>query len=200
MIYFIPLKSLILSLVFLFLLPLVLCGQSNAKYFDDGNISNARHKVKLNLASAYVGDINLSYEYKINDLLGVEVGAGLLMPYYNELLTQYQVINEPEGGFSWHANIRWYYREISDSYALYAAPLIRQRNYKEKIFGSPLASEIKFRDIGLVQGFQASFSRLVVDSHAGFALRNIKIDEDDFEDGFSDDFVYIITLKVGYLF
>lgn len=200
MINSIPMKTLILSLVFLFLIPLSLCGQSNAKYFDDGNISNARHKVKLNLASAYVGDINLSYEYKINDVLGVEVGAGLLMPYYNELLTQYQIIDEPEGGFSWHANIRWYYREFSDSYALYAAPIIRQRNYREKLRNSTIESDINFRDIGFVQGFQASFTRLVIDSHGGFAFRDIKIDGQDFNEGFSDDFVYIITLKVGYLF
>jgi len=175
-------------------------GQSNSKYFDDGNISNARHKVKLNLASAYVGDINLSYEYKINDVIGVELGAGLLMSYYNELLaTRYAFINDPNGGYSWHANVRWYYREFENA-NMYFAPLIRVRNYRETLGNLTVESKINFRDLGFVQGYQMNFSKLVVDVNAGVAFRDVKIDEEDFLDGFSDDFVYIIALKLGYMF
>lgn len=107
----------ILSLAFLFSNLAVWSQNNNTNdvsiYFDDGGISESRNIIKLNVLSTVNGDVPFNYERILNDAFSIEVGIGLLLPYYypEEPQLYYNKVNntEPGLGYSLMVMPRFYY-------------------------------------------------------------------------------------------
>jgi hypothetical protein len=90
----------------LFFFPFVLAAQEKTEssidqYLDDGGISTAKNFLKINLISVYQGDLGVSLERRLSKDFAIEVGAGVLLPYFND----YFIYPETNGSTFYKPNV-----------------------------------------------------------------------------------------------
>ncbi len=185
----------IIILTFVFT-SLTFFGQANdnSKYFDDGKISEAKNVIKLNLSSIIHGDVPIFYERAIGNSFAIEVGAGLLMPYYVpdliQLLSDEKDFSDPDSGYSLWFQPKFYFGGNAPE-LVYVGLQYRRRNYKKD------SSTFVYTDISFNYGYQLILGkRIALDysSGVGFRFRG-----GDLESGISGVIVPV-HLKLGVLF
>jgi len=146
-------------------------------YLNDTGFSIRKNVIKVNLLSVIYGDLPVYYERAITNSFSIEVGAGVLLPYYFPKLSQYdediEGVENPIGGTSIWIQPKLYYggRAPENSYV---GVQWRQRNYNLE------NNEVRHTDISLNFGYQLVLGkRLIFDYNAGvgFGMKKSKIDE-----------------------
>lgn len=161
-------------------------------YFDDGGISNSRNVVKFNTLSILNGDLPVYYEVALNNAFTLEVGAGILLPYYFPKLNFFYdedfKINNPDFGYSIWVHPKFYgKREAPQNY--YIGIQYRRRNFNQD------NQEIVYVDYTFNVGMQLIMKdRLIFDYNVGVGYKK------DIKDTNSIFAVMPIGIKLGYLF
>lgn len=170
--------------------------QDNSNYFDDDGISNARTIVKINVLAIANGDLPLHYERIFGKSFGVEVGLGLLLPYYYpelpRLFTNEGTVDNLGFGHSLWIHPKYYVQGQAPTLNYYGLQF-RRRNYSQN------DRSIVYKDIVFTYGFQVDLSgRLMLDLSLGLGFQSIKEsllgDSAD-----STDLVFPIGVKIGML-
>lgn len=172
--------------------------------FDDGGMSTAKNVVKLNLATIIIGDVPFSYERIIGERIGIEVGVGKLMNYYNPDLAELSFGNDleeenlqikgPKGGYSFVIFPKYYYNNKAPL-TMYSGLKYRKRNYT---FNSK--EDIILTDFSFNYGFQFTLiKKLVVDYNMGIGFRWRK-DENTAVESEINNITLPLAVKIGYLF
>ncbi len=138
-------------------------------YFDDDEISTSKHIVKLNLLTVLNGDLPLHYEYVISNSFAVEVGVGLLLPYYFPDILQKVYNNpgiiDPNFGYSLWLFPKFYLARSAPEDA-YIGIEYRQRNFNLDSY------KATYTDVTAHYGFQLIWGkRLVFDYSVGIGYR-----------------------------
>lgn len=125
-------------------------------YLQD-DVLESTHSLKFNFASIIAGDFSISYEKILSRSFTVEGGLGILLPYYTPSLSeltgyQYQIIQNPEGRFSFVLQPKIYLGEGAPD-GNFIALKLRIRNYKQD------SLIINFTDILFRLGTQYIFGR-----------------------------------------
>ena len=178
---------------------------NNAYFFDDGGISNAKNIFKVNVISIINGDLPFYYERVLNKSFGLEVGAGILLPYYIPeiipLLSGETIINNPNYGYSIWFQPKYYLLKKAPEYS-YMSFQYRRRNYYQNI------QSIVFSDITFGYGTQLFIGkRFLFDYNTGIGYRHVIIKQEDVNISTRDD-VYnningvllYINIKLGLIY
>ncbi len=141
-------------------------------YFDDGRISKAKNIIKVNALSVITGDIPVYYERVLTKRLSIEVGFGILLPYYGSELPGNtgvdQVISDPDNGYSIWVHPKYYIWKSPEG--SYLGIQYRRRSYNENGFN------IIYSDYTINYGFQFIIgSRGIMDINLGLGLRDKKV-------------------------
>lgn len=175
-------------------------NDETAAYFDDNNISSGNNLIKFDLVSLIHGDLAFSYERFLIDQISIEVGAGILLPYYTPQLL-YIIdsemeeedpfeITDPHSGYSFLLRGKYYYDIYREGG--YFAMQYRHRNYKLT------DSRVIHNDLTFNYGYQIIFrNNFLLDLSAGIGARFKKaIEIETFK---QVEFLYDISIKVGYI-
>ena len=151
--------------------------QDVSYYLNDSGFSQRKNVIKLNLSSIVYGDLPIYYERALTNSLSVEVGAGIILPYYFPELSLLDkedngVVN-PIGGTSIWIQPKIYYggRAPENSYV---SIQWRQRRYNLE------NNEITHTDITANFGYQLVLGkRFIIDYNTGigFSMQKSKIDD-----------------------
>ena len=174
----------------------------NSEYFDDDGIDNAKNIFKVNLLSIYHGDLPISYERIIGESFGIEIGAGVILPYYNpdlplllmkpETVEDFQPgLKNPDSGHSIWINPKYYfYNDGPDS--RYGGLLFRSRKYNQ---GDEVFIQKDFIINSGTQFFVYKRLLMDIDYGVGFRIHSQKNIE-------TNSFLVIvpINLKLGFIF
>ncbi|RMG83907.1 MAG: hypothetical protein D6707_00145, partial [Bacteroidetes bacterium] len=142
--------------------------QDLSQYFDDGKISNSKNIVKINATSIINGDLPVYYERPLTNSFSVELGAGLLLPYYFPEIffpdeTDYEPITNSNLGYS-----LWFFPKIylfSPSEFSYVGFMYRRRAYQNE-------QTVIYNDFTISSGYQINpVKRLVLDIYLGVGIR-----------------------------
>ncbi|MFH2143964.1 MAG: hypothetical protein ABIJ97_16180 [Bacteroidota bacterium] len=138
-------------------------------YFDDGGISEGKNIVKLNVLAIINGDLPVSYEKTLTNLFSIEVGVGLLLPYYfpevPQVFEDETEIENPDFGYSLLVNPKFYLQHKAPELN-YLGVQYRRRNY------NLIDNTIVYTDITINCGLQLNFAkRFVVDYNVGLGYR-----------------------------
>ncbi len=138
------------------------------QFFDDYEV-NSNNIVKLNLTGFYIGEAAFFYERILFDRVGIEAGAGIMLPYNNPEL-QYSIgsavnaLEEPSGGYSFHLQPKLYHSTSPDG--IYYSIYYRHRNYKQS------DSSFVYNDIVATSGIQRFITdRIGFDLTYGIGIR-----------------------------
>lgn len=174
----------------------------NAQYFDDAGISNAKNVVKIGLVSLYYGELPIFYERLFGKAVALEVGVGMLLPYYNQdimtsLLSNYGVgedqgtLDDPGSGYSIWVCPKFYLRMTAPE-GYYTGFLVRKK-FRENA-GLPA----NFTDIALLAGYNYMFGkRFLIDYSLGFGYRTVS---GEGAKELRDDYIMPISIKFAVLF
>lgn len=192
---------LIVSLALIFSTSLYAQSENDiSQYFDDGGVSESKNILKINLASALNGDISVHYERAVASNVSIEVGVGKLLPFYNfELPKLYESdfgIKDPDNGFSWSLQSKFYVWSQNTLEEGYAGFQISQRRY---------ATTSTYTDLTMNYGVQLLLGKgFIVDLGIGIGGRfrevkdeAIKLREEDLRE---KQLIYPINIKTGFLF
>ncbi len=196
--------GLFINLILLTLITSNLCySQVSTKedvssYFDDGGISEASNILSVNSAALLVGDLHCTYERKLWKSGSVEIGAGVLLPYYMKEINYYvfsssPIEDFPDGGYSFNMGINIFYKDFPED--IYISANWRQRNYVI------VDKHLKLNDFIYSMGARIMLSpRFLIDYNFGFGYRFAKWD--NLSNGYVSDncVVFPIALKLEYLF
>lgn len=194
------LKNILLAILVVFFANNIIIAQNDSTdnmsyYFDDGGISESRNILKLNVLSTINGDVSMSYERIFNPSFGLEVGLGVIVPFY---ITEFpyfllgdEPITDPTFGYSVCFQPRYYlFGEAPE--LIYIGLLVRERKY---VYND---ENIVLTDLVLNYGGQYSIGRrMTFDYSFGIGIR---ANENKFSFKFDDlDFVMPCAIKFGYL-
>lgn len=143
--------------------------QNNAYYFDDGGVSEAKNLIKLNILSIINGDLPVYYERVLSKSFSIEIGAGILFPYYIPELPQLSSdshrIENPDYGYSLWIHPKYYLQDQAPELTYFGIQL-RRRNYNQD------NETIIYTDVTLNYGLQLYFGkRFVFDYNIGIGFR-----------------------------
>lgn len=148
--------------------------QDNSYIFDDGGISESKNLIKVNVLSIINGDLPFYYERILSKSLSIEIGAGILLPYFvpelPQLFSDEPEIENPDLGYSIWVNPKYYYHQKAPEMG-YMGIQYRRRNYNVE------NESIILTDLTVNFGFQLNFGkRLVVDYNigAGYKFKTLK--------------------------
>lgn len=168
------------------------------QFFDDYEV-NSNNIVKFNLTGLYIGEAAFFYERILFDRVGIEAGAGIMLPYYNPEL-QYTIgssvnaLEEPSGGYSFHVQPKLYHSTAPEG--MYYSIYYRHRNYKQN------DSSFVYNDIVATSGIQRFITdRIGFDLTYGIGIRlgNEAVRE-VWGGATTMQIVYPVHLKVSYFF
>ncbi len=170
----------------------------NDAFFDDGGISKKKNLIKINTLSLLSGDLPVSYERGFGKRLSLEVGVGVLLPFYFNEIPGEAIDN----GFGLKKRDLGYSLTIFPKYYLFSETLdyvyvgfqYRQRNFDRN------TQSIRQNDYCLIYGFQYYiYSQFSVDFSIGIGFRFTNSIGTIYEE--SDIGVLMpFALKFGYLF
>ena len=114
--------------------------QDNSYYFDDGSISESKNLVKINVLSIIIGDLPVYYERIFGKSFSIEIGAGILLPYYipevTQLFSNKSEIVDPNFGYSIWLHPKYYIQQAPE--LNYFGIQFRRRNYNQTIICTDL--------------------------------------------------------------
>ncbi|MBI9053412.1 MAG: DUF3575 domain-containing protein [Bacteroidales bacterium] len=165
----------------------------NSFYFDDG-IVNDKNLIKFNALSAINCDFNITYERILGNVIGIEVGIGLLLPYHvfefsGDITNEIVESENLKLGYSLWVNPRYYVTREAPELS-YFGILYRKRNYGKSVI---------FTDVGVNFGYQFIVgTRMIIDSNIGIGLRKI---QDASPEIIDDEWAGVIpfAIKIGYI-
>ena len=172
-------------------------------YFNDDGISNSKNIIKIGVLGLVRGDAHILYERILNKGLGVEIGFGIMMPYYvpefSEAFDQSQIVRQPDGGTtSKRAQLRFYLARDAPEGTF---SIIDYRNQRYKFDNGE--SEATYTYYGLGYGKSRSIdSRLFMEYSATASARLSEV-KGKATFGFGGpiketDFSIIFAFKLGY--
>jgi hypothetical protein len=129
-------RKMLLSVLFLFtFLPSVLPGQIEgediSQYLEDENISTASMIASVNINSWTAGDLTFYFEKTFFHRIGIEVGAGPVLPIYLVEIPGFEDFpgsGERRTGYSLHLHPKFYFTNAAPEYH-YFGPQYRRRQY-----------------------------------------------------------------------
>ncbi len=172
--------------------------KDNSYYFDDSGISEAKNIVKLNILSIINGDLPLYYERILSKSISIEVGVGLLLPYYIPELPQIlseeaSDIKNPDLGYSLWIHPKLYIFHEAPELS-YIGMQLRRRNYNQDY------QTFRYTDITVNYGIQFIVGkRIVFDCNIGLGLF-INAKKSTLNDSYIDGIALPLGVKIGYLF
>jgi len=174
-------------------------GSSENSYFlDDGGISNSKNLLKVNVLSIVNGDLPFYYERVLSKSFSVEIGAGILLPYYLPELPRLITNNEneivdPAGGYSLWIQPKYYIQGKSPELRYFGLQF-RKRNYNLK------NGVIITYDLSFITGTQLIFAkRMALDLSIGLGIHSTNKNETDIF-RFNNYLTIPVAIKLGYLF
>ena len=143
--------------------------QDNAYYFDDGGISESKNLFKINVLSIVNGDLPVYYERILGNSFSIEVGAGILLPYYipelPNLLSGESEIENPDFGHSLWIHPKYYIQHEAPELN-YIGVQFRRRYYNQD------DQPIIYTDLTINFGLQLILGkRFVFDYNLGIGFR-----------------------------
>lgn len=151
--------------------------QDVSYYLDDSGFSNRKNVFKVNLTSIVYGDLPIFYERAITNSLSVEVGAGVILPYYFPQLSLLDKddnhIENPTGGTSIWVQPKLYFGGRAPENSYFGIQW-RQRKYNLE------NNQVRHTELTLNLGYQLVLGRrFTFDYNAGigFGMQKSKIDE-----------------------
>jgi len=170
-----------------------------SQYFDDEGISSGKNIVKLNLASLVTGDLSIQYERVIGNRFSIELGAGLLMPFYVNEWPKSKIdsnnisIENPKGGYS---------LRIIPKFSLYGeAPESGTAGfgYRKRHYILSDSKTITFNDYYLMFGWQmAIYQKWYIDFQIGAGYRYFY--SNSLENDIDKKMIMPLSLSIGYSF
>lgn len=190
--------SIIFSIVFFLLINFKLSAQNDSikddlsKYFDDGGLSDGKNVVKIAATSLINGDLSFLYERVLNKSVGIELGIGLLLPYYiGEIGIVGIEVTNPKFGYSLWFHPKYYLnRQATKSY--YVGTQYTRRNYFQTNYSIILTDIVLDAGGAMIIG-----NRITLESFFGMGIHfnhNIKNDK-ILKIGLS----YQLGIKIGYI-
>lgn len=170
--------------------------QDNSFYFDDGGISARKNIIKINILSAINGDLPLYYERALSKSFSIEIGAGLLLPYYILELpqifsTEAEIIN-PDFGYSLWIHPKYYLQQNAPELNYFGVQ-IRKRNYNQN------NQTIVYTDVTLNYGLQLILGkRIAFDYNVGIGVR-FKREKSTSEKNVITGIALPIGIKIGII-
>ena len=173
-------------------------ADDNAKYFDDGGISEARNAVKWNIGAMLTGDLSVLYERMFTDRFSVEAGVGVQLPFYVTDIGLWVETDLPlekiavSGGHDlWLSPKALISLGREDMGHAYMGLLFRKRKVKVDADFTMV-----FTDFSYIGGYQFFVgTKWLLDLGAGVGLRLLDLNEERF---------HIVSLpfvcKLGYIF
>lgn len=163
-------QSFISIILFIFSINLYAQESEILKYLDDGGISRAKNLIKIEPLKLYEGNLQLNYERYIAENWSLEVGAGVLLNYYNQPIPwnwlakvedEDCTLNNPNTGLSLMVAPRFYAAEWSESF-YFSIPL----NYKF------YPKQMHLIDCTVTFGWQKIFDNgILIDLSAGLGMK-----------------------------
>lgn len=137
----------------------------NSYYFDDGGISERKNIFKVNILAIVSGDLPFYYERILGKSFGLEIGAGLLLPYYlpdlPNLFTEEYEVENPDFGHSLWIHPKYYIQPKAPEFGYFGIQL-RRRHYNQN------NQSIIFSDLTINYGFQLFLGkRFIFDYNVG---------------------------------
>lgn len=179
-------------------------ADSLAFYFDDDGISVSKNIVKVNAAAVVNGDLPIHYERVLGNVIGLEVGIGLLLPYYLPDLIELTahlsgesiLIKDPGFGRSLWGQLKYYYADEGVE-GRYIGFQYRTRKYKQPI----QPAEVVHSDIVVNFGGQYIIGkRMLLDASLGLGNRFRRETTSSGEITKETALVMPLAIKLGYLF
>ncbi len=171
-------------------------------YFEDGGIKNAKNVFKINVLSLVNGDLPIFYERAISNVFSIELGVGILLPYYIPepplLIKQIGTNNPPAAkdvkiGYSLYINPKIYFSHSAPT-GFYIGFQWRHRSYK-----LPL-KKLVYNDLIFNLGYVFNpKKRFVIEPNFGLGYRFIN-DKNITATDFLDHTAFVFSLKFGGLF
>ncbi len=170
-------------------------------YFDDkgrgdrpSDFRLGDQLVKVNLLAIIHGDLPFYYEKIINDFLSLEIGAGLLLPYYIpevvQIFTLEDEISDLNLGYSFWLFPKYYFSADAPN-GWYGGPQIRTRHYKSD------NGNFSYFDFTYNVGYLHTFGEIfLIEINAGTGYR-FKNNNKLKSYGESDNFVIPFSVKFG---
>ena len=142
-------------------------------YLDDGGLTDVNQVLKVNVISIVNGDLPLYYERAFGKSFGIEIGAGILLPYYTSprlsgIFSQKFEINNQNLGYSiWFQPKYYVRRDALDSYYI-------GLQFKRKDFNQNIKTQV-ITGYTLNYGFQFILGkRIIIDLSAGLGISSLK--------------------------
>lgn len=165
-------------------------GISDILYYLDDGISGKNNIIKQNALAIINGDLAVFYERILGKAIGVEIGVGLLLPYYI-----YELGSIFDEKFKENTDLGYSLWIFPKYYVTSKAP---ERGYlgiqfRKRDFGQITS----FTDITFNVGYQFIIGkRMTFESNIGMGIRYSKDKIKEIEDGF----IIPLAIKIGYLF
>lgn len=161
-------------------------------YFDDG-ISGQKNLIKLNAMSIINGDLPVFYERILGNSIGIEVGVGLLLPYYvyelGDIFTEGAKIENFNLGYSLWIHPKYYVTHNAPELGYWGIQF-RKRNYSQTK---------SFTDITINTGAQYIIGkRMTISVNVGMGIRFNK-DKTNETSELEEGFIIPFAIKIGYL-
>lgn len=169
----------------------------NSHYFDDEGGIGYRNLVKVNTFSAITGDLPIYYERVLHKLFALEVGAGVILPFYTpEIPKESSLIDRhlknPESGYSIWIQPKYYFQGYAPELN-YLGVQFRKRHYNQE------GATIVHTDYTVNWGIQMKAGKFfVIDYSIGIGVRFKDYSSNDIENEVTA--VMPIGLKFGIIF
>lgn len=175
----------------------LLSQEDNSYYFDDGGISTCNNVIKINTLSILNGDLPFFYERVFIDEISIEIGAGVLLPFYNiENNIFYSEssfpITNPTGGYSIWIQPRFYSKHTAPE-SSYIGFMYRKRFYNQN------NEQIVFTDFAINIGQQIMIKkRMTCDFSLGAGYKIQEDNSSQIKLMHLNNFILPIGLRFGY--
>ena len=172
-----------------------------SEYLDDGEFYEKKNILKVNASSLIIGNLPILYERAVSPFISVEAGAGIILPWYvnelSQLFIHEPIITKPTGGYSFSGELRFFpFTEAPEEF--YMGLLYRHRDYKQD------DQRIIFTDIVMNTGRQVPVGEVLMLEYGwGIGFRFIAAPDivteamDEFD---SFQLVISVNLKLGFKF
>lgn len=167
-------------------------------YLNDGGLSKRKNLIKLNPISIISGEVPFFYERIFSKSFGMEVGVGVLLPYYNpefpELIWDNPIgVTNPVGGYSWYLFPKLYLGRGAPE-STYVGFQVRKRNFDTDV------GDKVFADLTVNFGGQSLvFKSMILELNWGLGFR-LETDEANDIKNEVQGLALPFIIKICYLF